>query len=370
MYDDFASRLAQVVTEFSMPVQKGDLVMISATTEAEPLIAALYEAILRRGGHPFTMIGLPNLGEISYRVASDEQLEYANPIMLDVINRIDVLYSILAPFNTKELSTIDPARIARRQKAQAPFIQRYFERSGDGSLRWNICAWPNQSAAQDAGMGLLAYTDFVYKACALDQPDPVAHWTDLRARQDRLIRWLDGKKHVEVHGPGIDLTLSLEGRQWINSWGNHNFPSGEIFTCPVDDSANGHVEFSFPTVFGGRLVSGVKLTFKDGRVVEASADKGEDFLLKQLDLDEGARRLGEFAIGTNYGIQQFTGSILFDEKIGGTMHLALGESFKEAHGVNHSQVHWDMVHEMKHGGTITIDGELFYQNGQFVIEGV
>ncbi len=368
MYEDFAPRLAQVITEFSMPVQKGDLVGILGSTEAEPLLRALHEAVVRRGGHPFVIANLPGLDEVFLRQAADHQLDYLNPVMMELIERVDVLYQVIAPSNTRSMSGIDPARIARRQQARGPFVRRYLERCGDGSLRWNITAWPTQAAAQQAEMGLLAYTEFMYKACALDQPDPIAYWEALRERQARLVDWLKGKQRCEVRGPGIELTFEFGGRTWDNSWGDNNFPSGEIFTSPIEATVNGHVAFSFPTVYGGHEVSGVKLRFEDGLVVEASAAKGEAFLLSQLDLDEGARMLGEFAIGTNTGIQQFTGETLFDEKIGGTVHMALGESFAELGGTNRSQVHWDMVHDMKQGGEIHIDGELFYQNGQFVIE--
>ncbi len=369
MFDDFAPRLAKILTEYSTPVRAGDYVLISGTTEAEPLIRALYEAVLRRGGHPNVRLALPGLDETFYALANDEQLSFTDPLAREAVERADVMYRILAPANTKAHSTVPPERTAKRQQAQRALIQRYFERAGNGSLRWNICGWPTQAAAQQAEMGLLAYTEFVYKACALDKDDPIAHWQQLKAKQERLVAWLADKKHAEVHGPGIDLSLDFEGRTWISAWGDNNFPDGEIFTSPVKTSVNGHVEFSFPTVYGGREVSGVKLTFKDGKVVETSAEKNEAYLLSQLDMDEGARYLGEFAIGTNYGIQRFTGEILFDEKIGGTIHMALGQSFEEAGGRNKSLVHWDMIHEMKNGGRITIDGELFYENGQFVVEG-
>jgi len=218
-------------------------------------------------------------------------------------------------------------------------------------------------------MGLLAYTEFMYKACALDQTDPVAHWKAMRARQDRLVAWLKGKKHAEVKGPGIEMSFDFTDRPWVNCWGDKNFPDGEVFTSPIENSVNGHVEFNFPTMFGGREVNGVKFTFKDGRIVEASAAKNEDYLLTQLDIDAGARSLGEFAVGTNMGIQRFTGEVLFDEKIGGSIHMAIGHGIGESGGVNESVIHWDMVHSMKNGGEIYIDGELFYRNGDFVVGG-
>jgi aminopeptidase len=213
----------------------------------------------------------------------------------------------------------------------------------------------------------LAYTRFIYEACALHLPDPVAYWTNLRDRQLKLVEYLKDKREVLVKGPGIELRFNFEGRLWASAHGNENFPDGEIYTGPVEDSVNGYVRFNLPTIYGGHEVTGVYLVFRDGAVVEASADKGEDFLLSQLDADEGARRLGEFAIGTNDGIQEVTGSTLFDEKIGGTIHMALGQSYPETNGVNESAVHWDMVHGMKDGGEIHIDGKLFYQAGEFKV---
>lgn len=368
MFADFAPRLAKVLTEYSQPVQKGDYVAIVGLTVAEPLIVALYEAVLRRGGQPVVFASLPGLDELYFRCASDEQLSFCDPIQMFMIEKIDVLFQILGPYNTKSLATVDPARIMLRDKGRRPFIEKYFQRVNDHSLRWNITAWPTLAAAQEAEMGLLAYTEFMYKACGMDQADPVAHWSGVQARQERLVQWLHGKQHAEVKGPGIEMSFDFTERPWVNCWGNVNFPDGEVFTSPLETSVNGHVEFSYPTVYGGREVNGVRLTFKDGVVVQASAEKNEDYLLRQLGLDDGARRLGEFAVGTNMGVQQFTGETLFDEKIGGTIHMALGEGIAESLGENQSQIHWDMVHSMRSGGEIWIDGELFYQNGEFVVE--
>ena len=369
MYDDFAPRLAQILTEFSLPIQHGDYVAITGSTAAEPLILALYEAVLRRGGHPNVRVGLAGLDEIFLALAGDDQLDFCDPLTLELVEKVDVLYQISAPANTKSLTQVDPARLKRMQQGRRPITERYFQRINDRSLRWNITAWPTQGAAQEAEMGLLAYTGFMYRACALDQPDPIAHWQALRAHQDRLIAWLESKHHAEVRGPGIALDFDFTGRLWINSWGDNNFPDGEIFTSPVEDSVNGEVAFNYPTMYGGREINGVRLVFENGVVTQASAAKGEDYLLSQLAMDDGARRLGEFAIGTNFGIQQFTGETLFDEKIGGTVHMALGEGFEEAHGINTSAIHWDMVHGMRDGGEIRIDGDLFYQNGAFVVGG-
>jgi aminopeptidase len=368
MITDFAPRMAQVLTDYSAAIKPGDYVAIVAPTLAEPWIMAMYEAVLRRGGNPFVRLLMPGLQETYFRLASDEQLDFCDPLMVEFFNKIDVMFQVMAPANTKELSKIDPSRLARSQQANRPILERYFARDAEGSLRWNLCAWPTHAAAQEAEMGLHAYSEFVYRACGLDQDDPVAYWQEFSERQALLVDWLKDKRHAEIHGPGIDLSFDFGGRLWINCDGKKNFPDGEIFTGPIEDSVNGTVSFSYPTVYGGREINGVKLTFEQGRVVDASAAKGQDYLFSQLDMDEGARRLGEFAIGTNNGVQQFTGNTLFDEKIGGTIHMALGKSIEESGGVNQSAIHWDMVHGMQDGGEIIIDGELFYRAGEFTVK--
>ena len=186
-------------------------------------------------------------------------------------------------------------------------------------------------------------------------------------RQQQLVDWLKGKDRVHVRGPHIDLTLSIAGRTFINSDGKRNMPSGEIFTGPVEDSVNGWVRFTYPAIRGGREVEGVEFEFVDGKVVRASADKNEEYLISQLDSDEGARYLGEFAVGTNYQIQRFTKSILFDEKIGGTVHMAVGAGYPETGSRNRSSVHWDFICDMREDSEILVDGELFYRNGEFQV---
>ena len=367
MLDDFAPKMAAVITGYSVGIKEGDYVYITAPTTAAPLLEALYEAILQRGGHPQLRLSLPGLQELFFRHASDAQLAFLPPTEEAWINAVDVYMVIEAIDNTKALAGTDPAKLAKSQQAISPVADTFYRRLGAGEMRYHLTLWPTAASAQQAEMGLHAYREFVYKACALDQPDPVAYWTAFRERQERLAAWLDGKTHAEVRGPGIDLSFDFGGRRWVSCHGTLNFPDGEIFTGPVEDSVNGRVAFSYPSLYMGKEVSGVTLTFKDGLVVEASAEKGEDHLLAQLEVDEGARRLGEFAIGTNMGIQQYTGNTLFDEKIGGTIHMALGRSIPESGGVNESTVHWDIVHGMQDGGEIWIDGELFYRAGQFMV---
>jgi aminopeptidase len=367
MYEDLASKLARVVTEYSAPVQPGNLVMIQGSHVAVPLLQALNEAVLRRGGHPYVVGGVPGLSDLFFELADEHQLTYVNPIVRKAYETADVIFSIFASTNTKGTSTVDPERLAQSQKAGRPVFETFMTRLGKGELQWCGLPWPTQADAQEAEMGLLAYTKFIYEACAFHLDDPIAHWEGVRDKQTRLVDYLSDKEEAVVKGPGIDMRFNFKERVWISCHGEKNFPDGEIFTGPIEDSVNGTVEFNLRTVYGGREVSGVRLEYKDGKIIDASATKNEEFLLSQLDIDEGARRMGEFAIGTNWDIQRVTGSTLFDEKIGGTIHMAVGFSIPDSKGTNVSSVHWDMVHDMKDGGEITIDGKPFYRAGKFLI---
>jgi aminopeptidase len=374
MTDTLASQMAAILTEYSAPVQPGHYVTIAGNIETcAPLIGALAEAVLRRGGYPnvqaASMISADYTPyfELYMQLANEQQLDTLDSTMMHWVNTSDILYFIKAPANTKALSAIDPQKIARFRTTQRDFSNAYLQRYDRGELIWVVTAWPTHALAQTAEMGIQAYREFVTKACGLDQPDPVAYWTEFREMQTRLVDWLAGKKHAEIRGPGIEMSFDFEGRTWKSCHGDLNFPDGEIFTSPLEDTVEGHVAFNFPSVYLSNEVDGVKLRFENGVAVDASAEKGEDFLLGQLNVDEGARRLGEFAIGTNMGVQQITRSTLFDEKIGGSIHMALGRAFEEVGGTNQSAIHWDMVHSMKDGGEILIDGELFYRSGEFMV---
>ncbi len=375
MTKNLATELATILTDYCSPVKPSEYVTIvghAATTG--PLVEALVVAVLERGATPNVQLAAPISPDYTpyfehfMRRANDEQLDRLDSTIMHWVNASDALFFIKAPLNTKALSTVDPARISRFRKAIQPFSNRYLERYAAGELRWTVVGWPTAALAQTAEMALLDYEEFVARACGLDQPDPVAYWQAFRDRQERLVAWLSDKSHAEVKGPGIDLSFDFQGRPWISCHGELNFPDGEIFTSPIEDSVNGTVAFNYPCVYLGNEVDGVKLRFEHGVAVEATAAKGEDYLVRTLDTDEGGRRLGEFAIGTNMGVQRMTRSILFDEKIGGSIHMALGRSYEESKGQNKSAIHWDMVHNMKDGGEIWIDGELFYRAGEFVIE--
>ena len=274
-------------------------------------------------------VDLPGTQEAFYRLATDDQINHLSPLDEFVVENIDVSIGIRADSNTREMSGADPAKQSQRRKALMPLFKTTMQRSATGEFRWVGTLYPTNAYAQDAEMSLRDYEEFVYGACFCDQDDPVARWQEVHDMQQKLVDWLVGKREVRVTGPNADLTLSIEDRVFMNSDGHKNMPSGEIFTGPVEDSVEGWVRFTYPAVTAGREVEGIELKFEKGKVVEASAKKGEEFLLKMLDTDPGARYVGEFAIGTNDGIKRFTKNILFDEKIGGSFHMAVGFGFPE-----------------------------------------
>jgi aminopeptidase len=332
-----------------------------------PLVKEVVRAAYRAGGNVDTMLNNGDLSEIFYREANDEQLKWISPINKMGTEDADVIISISGTENTRFLSNVDSSRQKMRQAASAEVFKTFVNRVSLGDVRWVGTQFPCHAYAQEADMSLSEFEDFVYGATFADQPDPIRCWQDMHDNQVRLVDWLAGRKKVVVRGPNVDLSLSVEGRPFINGDGKKNMPCGEIYTSPVEDSVNGWINFTYPTMQGGREVDGVELKFEDGRIVKASAKKNEQYLLDTLNVDEGARYLGEFAIGTNFGIQKFTKSILYDEKIGGTIHVAVGRSFPEANGKNESSVHWDMICDMRQDSEIVVDGEVFYRNGEFLV---
>lgn len=368
MPDPRITRLARVLVDYCVKVKPGERVTLSALTPAAPLVEAVYERVLEQGGHPHLLLTLPGLAAVFMRRASEAQLRYVSPFARASYEEFECLISLGGKSNTRELSGVDPARQAIQRQAQAPIVEKYFARAAAGTFKWVVTEYPTDAAAQDAEMSLRDYEDFVYGACHVDQAavDPVAYWQGVSAEQQRLVDWMKPHDRVEVRGPNVDLTLSVKGRTFINADGQRNMPDGEIFTGPIEDSANGHVRFTYPVVAYGREIEGIELKFEQGRVVQASATKNEAFLLSSLDSDAGARYVGEFAIGTNFGIKRFTKSILFDEKLGGSFHMALGAGYPDTGSQNHSGLHWDMICDMREG-EIRVDGELFYQAGAFKV---
>lgn len=371
--DPRLDKLAQVLVNYSVEVRPGDLVAIRLEDPiSEPLAVAVQKYALQAGGYPTFLMHPSQAAETFFEYASDDQLDGAYPFRNEplyryVVEKFDVLITLTGNTNTNFLSSFDPARITRAEKARAAISKTFMQRQASGALRWTLTQYPCPSAAQDAGMSLSAYEDFVYHACRLDQKDPVGFWQKMAKEQQRLVNYLKGKDRIDVKGENIDLTLSVKGRTFINADGKKNFPDGEIFTGPVENSVNGWVRFTYPAIYRGNEVDGVEIEFKDGKAVRASAARGEDYLRATLDTDKGARFLGEFAIGTNDGVNQFTRNILFDEKMGGTVHMAFGASYPDTGGTNESSVHWDMICDMRSGGEIYVDGELFYKNGKFKV---
>jgi aminopeptidase len=306
------------------------------------------------------------LQAIFLREANEDQLTQPNYFENDLFHHADVLISIRAPENTRTLASIDPAKQSLAHKARHPGVQTYMRRAAEGVFKWVVTQFPCRAFAQDSEMSLSEYEDFVYAATFADQADPLAAWLAMEQEQARLVDFLAGKQQLTIRGADIEMTLSIAGRPFINCCGKNNMPDGEIFTAPVEDSVNGWVRFTYPAVREGKEVHGIELRFEDGRVTQATAKKNEEYLLTMLNSDEGARTIGEFAIATNHLIQRFSKQILYDEKIGGTLHMALGAGYPESGSKNHSALHWDMICDM-HQSEILADGELLYRNGQFVV---
>jgi aminopeptidase len=363
------TRIAEVITNYSLAVKAGERVLVRSTSPAgEPLAQAIYQAALRAGAEVFTYIHLADEDSLAIEATDNlDVLAAVNPMLELMYETCDALVRIDASENPRALSSYPVPAQQARSKAGFGLINIQMEREGNGSLRRCTTQFPTQGYAQAAGMSLRQYTDFLFEACKVHLDDPVAAWQDFAQRQQRLVDWLAGKKQMHVRGQNIDLHLSIENRRFLNAGGQANFPDGEIFTGPVEDSVNGWVKFTYPAYYRGNEVVDTELTFEGGRVTKATAKKNEAFLLSVLDTDAGARRLGEFAIGTNYDIKQFTGSILFDEKIGGTVHMAIGQGYPETGSLNRSTVHWDMICDMRDSGEIVVDGDLFYQHGKFLV---
>ena len=373
MADPRVSKFANVLVQHSARVVPGDRILLEGTTAAEPLLRELYIQILEKGGHPHLMMALPGLmpfsqDEMYLTYAKDTQLDFVPTFYKLAYEQFEGRIRIHSATNTKGTSNLDPEKIQRRSKANSVITEAQFRRGGAGEFKWVTTLYPTESYAQDASMSLKEYEDFVFGAVHTNEEDPIAFWKSVEKKQQSAVDFMKGKNQVILRGPNVDLTLSVKGRTFMNSFGTFNMPDGEIYTGPVENSVNGWVKFTYPANYGGTSVEGAELTFSNGRVETAKADKNQEFLLKTLESDAGSRHLGEFAIGTNFDIQQFTGNILFDEKIGGSFHMALGAGYPETGSKNKSSIHWDMICDMRTDSEILVDGELFYKNGQFVFE--
>ena len=364
------TKWAETLVGYSLSLQSGEQVLIRADEAAIPLAKEVYRAALSAEAHPSVQVLVDGLDEVFLTTASDEQLEWVSPVKKFEYDTIDALCAIVAPTNTSALAGVAAEKQTRAQRANKAVRESLFERAAVGKAKWNVTLYPTHGAAQNAKMSLTDYEAFLLKAMLLDQPDPAAAWKAFSAEQQRYVDHLNQVETLRFVAKDTDLTMQVGGRVWVNSDGHKNFPSGEVFTGPIEDSVNGTVRYTFPTAHLGHEVDDVRLTFRDGRVVKADAARGLEFLETMLDSDLGARVLGEVAVGNNYGVQQFTRNTLYDEKIGGTFHLALGNSYPETGGRNVSAVHWDMVCDLRPdagGGAIYADGVLIHENGLWTI---
>jgi aminopeptidase len=349
---------ARLLAGYCLDVQPGQQVVVASTTLAAPLLLALQREILARDAWPLLRVELPGQAEGWWEAARELHLDGVAPAALAEAEGTEASLRIQAPENTQALAGVDPALTARAARAQAPLREAMLAR------RWCLTLWPTPALAQQAGMGLGAFARFVERALFLDRPDPVAAWHELHDRQERLIERLSRASEIRIEAEGTDLRLDVSGRTWVNSDGKRNMPSGEVFTGPHEGSAEGRIRYTIPSSPRGTLVSGIELEFRGGEVVSARAERGDDVLQSALATDPGARRLGELGIGTNTGIDRAVGNILLDEKIGGTVHLALGRSYPETGGVNESAVHWDMICDLRGGGRLSADGEPVVEAGR------
>ena len=374
MADNRLVNLARILVEYSTEIKPQDHVAIYAQPVAMPLVEQVYRQVLAAGGYPYVQLGALSsrveteaLEYLLFTEGSDDQIQHVNRFDKIIREEFESFIAIYSQTNTRTLSEVDPGKQRLRAQAYSDVTRIYQQRSATRDLRWSLTLYPTEAYAQDAEMSLQEFSDYVFQTTFADSDDPVAEWLKVRREQQRLVDWLKGKKRLEVKGPNVDLRLSIEGRDFLNSDGTRNMPSGEIYTSPVEDSVEGWVRFSYPAIRQSREVEGIELTFEAGKVVKATAAKNEEFLNNMLDTDAGARRLGEFAIGTNKRIDRFIKNILFDEKIGGTIHMAVGFGFPEAGSKNESAIHWDMICDMREGGQIFADGEKFYESGEFEI---
>lgn len=365
MVDPRIEKLAKLCVHYSVNLKPKEKVLIQGHPSAFPLINEIYKECLLSDAYPLTYGNL-DLTYTFYKYAKEHQLKFVSPFEKFLAENIDVTIRVYCDPNPKKLTNITPEKVKTHAAARKELMEIFNKRTSEGKLRWTLLPYPIRAQAQEASMSLTEYEDFVYASCLVDKEDPIAEWKKIHQRQEKICEFLNKVNEIHITGEDTDLTFNVKGRKWINCSGEENMPDGEVFTAPIENSANGTIRFTFPGIVAGREVEDIKLTFKDGKVVDASAVKGNE-LLQQILKIEGANRIGEAAIGTNYAITRFTKNMLFDEKMGGTIHIALGNSYPESGGLNKSAIHWDILKDMKKDGEIYADNELFYKNGKFLI---
>ena len=363
---DILKKYAQLLIHYCLEIKPGDSLYVQSTTLAEDLLIEVYREALKAGATVEFDVSFREKSRVFFSEANDAQLTHAPLLYSTAMESFDCFLAIRAPHNLREDQSVDPAKRAKYQNALSPYQQLYFSRTADGSMRRSLCQFPTQASAQEAGMSLDEYREFVFHACRLYDDSPVDSWLNVRKEQQRLVDHLNQVSEVQYRNAKTDIRFSTEGRTWINSDGRANMPSGEVFTGPVETSVEGVVHFDYPSVYMGHAVQDITLEVAGGEVVSWKAAQG-GALLDEVFAVDGARHFGEVAIGTNYNIQQATKNILFDEKIGGTIHMAVGQSYLQTGGKNKSAIHWDMIADMKKDSEIIADGEVIYRDGKFLI---
>ncbi|WP_125153849.1 aminopeptidase [Clostridium rectalis] len=365
MPDIRLNKLAKLLVNYSTKIKCGDFVLVQSEDVAIPWMEEVVKEAVNNGAHVEFLIDSHEVEHIRLKYSSKQQLENDLYIQKKALEKADVWLTAWGTKNTRTNANIDSDKIKASFKGATAWRKVYSEKMGNGTLRWCGTQFPTYADAQEANMSLSEYEEFVYSAGLLDKENPIEEWKKISQEQEKWIKYLDNKNELHIISKETDIKVNIKGRKWINCDGKVNFPDGEIFTSPVEDGINGVITFSFPGIYVGKEIEGIKLIIKNGKVIEATAKKGEDLLKSLISTDEGSCFFGEVAIGTNYGIKKFTKNMLFDEKIGGTIHMALGDSMPEAGGKNKSSLHWDMLCDMRQNGKIYADGELFYENGKF-----
>jgi aminopeptidase len=368
MFADYSEKLAKLIVQYSVNIQPDDLVMIRAPINAEELIREVYREVIQAGGNVIRLsLTFNGQAELFYKYASEKQIKYVDQLNLNLMKRINKSIDILSNYNTKALTNVPPEKKMMAAEAQKEISKTFFDRAAKKELLWNVSPYPCDAFAQEANMGRLEYSEFVYHALNLHKDDPVEYWKRLETQQEKIIELLNKGSEFQIIGKDTNLTLGIKNRKWLNGAGHENLPDGEVLTAPIEDSVNGTIRFTYPGLFQGQEIEDVQLTFKEGKVTEGIARKGQTFLQKLLEIPN-ADRLGELGIGTNNSIQRFTKNILFDEKMGGTIHLALGAGYPESGSKNQSSIHWDLLKDMKDSNAkLLLDGEVIYQEGKWLI---
>ena len=367
MNNDILKKYAYLLVHYSLYLKKGERLYISSTTLAEPLINEIFLEATKIGVIVEVNMSLAYQADILLNYGMQKQLEHVSVLHQYCIENFDAYLAIRAPFPDNEMQHMpkDKDKSILRRNALESVQQTYFRRLGDGTMKRSLCQYPTQYNADLADMTLDEYSHFVFNACHLYADNPSKEWEKLSIEQQKIADFLNQKEHIRYKNANTDISFSVKGRQWINSDGKNNMPSGEVFSSPVEDSVNGKIHFDFPSIYNHHEVNGVTLVVEQGEVVSWEAEKGNDYLDTIFEI-EGSRYFGEVAIGNNYNVQRATKNILFDEKIGGTVHMAIGQSYIQTGGKNKSTIHWDLIADMKTNGEIYADDELIYKNGKFI----